>query len=95
LVNHELSTRTDYTTAASYRQTFNANVSLLAKHFKGRIKYWEVWNEPNVSELARIAEIRYVPLLDDAHNRNFVVTALCGAQPRTTTSRTTTCNPCA
>jgi hypothetical protein len=69
LVNHELSTRTDYTTtAASYRQMFNANVSLLAKHFKGRVKYWEVWNEPNVDELAKIDTLLYAPLLNDAYN---------------------------
>jgi hypothetical protein len=67
LVNHELSTRTDYTTtAASYRQMFNTNVKLLAKHFEGRIKYWEVWNEPNSADLgSKIIEALYAPLLKD------------------------------
>jgi hypothetical protein len=44
---------------ASYRQTFNANVSLLAKHFKGRIKYWEVWNEENFAK-GQVAPVRWV-----------------------------------
>jgi hypothetical protein len=69
LVNHQLFTRDDYNnpnTAADYRQAFNQTVSFLAKHFKGRIKYWEVWNEEDNAAGAGVDPVRYAPLLKEA-----------------------------
>ncbi len=53
LFNHESITRsrddansTDPAIAASYRIDFANRAKWLAGHFKGRVKYWQVWNEP-------------------------------------------------
>jgi hypothetical protein len=69
LVNHETLERRDYDTAATaveYRKAFTTTVNTIVKHFNGRIKYWEVWNESNNPEGAFVAPVRFAPLLNDA-----------------------------
>lgn len=68
LFNHESLTRsvsdansTDPSIAASYRNDFANRANWLAGHFKGRVKYWQVWNEP--VEFYPLSDSRYAALL--------------------------------
>jgi len=66
LFNHETLTRyvtqaNDVNMASSYRQEFVGQATWLAYHFRNRIKYWEVWNEPVVT--AELSESHYAALL--------------------------------
>ena len=77
LVNHETLVRQDFNdenAAAEYRQEFADTVGFTASHFKGRITYWEVWNEENYDPKPddpynppRVDPQRYAPLLDAAY----------------------------
>lgn len=54
MVNDETLTRNpsdanNNLTAESYRNELADAAARLAAHFKGRIKYWQVWNEPYIS----------------------------------------------
>jgi hypothetical protein len=69
LVHYDTLLRKDYNdpnTAAAYRAEFSARAADLAAYFNGRIKYWEVWNEPDGD--AQVREDRFVPLLNEAYN---------------------------
>jgi hypothetical protein len=52
--------------APAYRQAFAKNVWWYAVHFKQRIKFWELWNEPNLPTL-RIAPQTYAALLTESY----------------------------
>jgi hypothetical protein len=69
LVNNETLVRQDFnvdSVAISYRYDFTTTVSTIVAHFRNRIKYWEVWNEPNSADLgSKIIEALYAPLLKD------------------------------
>ncbi len=70
LVNNETLVRQDFdnaNAAAAYRQEFTDQVRFLVKHFQRRIKYWEVWNEPNFGSGTVPPEL-YAPLLKDTYN---------------------------
>mgnify|MGYP001771008373 CR=1 FL=1 len=46
-------------------------MSFIVKHFKNRIKYWEVWNEENFNDPNRGAYVQpslYAPLLNDTYS---------------------------
>lgn len=49
-----------------YRREFAENVWWYATHFKDRVTFWELWNEPNLPNL-RIAPRDYAALLVDAY----------------------------
>jgi hypothetical protein len=71
MINHETLTRPlseadNDATAASYRQEFANQAGWLAGYFTGRVKYWEVWNEPAVT--ARLSESHYAALLTHTSN---------------------------
>lgn len=71
LVNHEtlirpLSEADNDTTAASYRQEFAGQATWLAYHFRTRIKYWEIWNEPR--HTAPLNASHYAALLTQTSN---------------------------
>jgi hypothetical protein len=53
--------------AASYRFQFTARASALAQYFRTRIKYWEVWNEPDGGDTA-IDGLRFTKLVDESNN---------------------------
>jgi len=66
MINHETLTRpladaNDPAKACNYRQEFANQAGWLAGYFKGRVNYWEVWNEPVVT--ARLDESHYAALL--------------------------------
>jgi hypothetical protein len=73
LVNHQSLERSladanspDEPTAASYRNDFANNAAWLAQQFKGRINYWEVWNEPNAAPVD-LTESHYAALLNQTY----------------------------
>lgn len=74
LVNHETLSRpgsdvNDPSQADSYRQEFADTASRFARHFKGRIRFWEVWNEPfNSKQPPFVLENRYAALLTSSYN---------------------------
>jgi hypothetical protein len=50
VVNHQTLVRQDFneeSTAESYRAEFSAKANVLARYFSTRVKYWEIWNEPD------------------------------------------------
>jgi len=53
-------------TAASYRTDFANRANWLASHFKGRVKYWQVWNEP--VDVVPLSDSRYAALLTQTAN---------------------------
>jgi hypothetical protein len=88
LINHETLWRQDYNnpgSAEAYRQTFAAQAGFMADYYKGRIRYWEIWNEQNLPadlQGAFIDPIRYAPLLREAFiaivNANYQARILFG-----------------
>ncbi len=60
---------------------WTAWVTAVAQHAKGKVKYWEIWNEPyqsaafraNIPSLARLAQLAY-PILKNADANNKVLT---------------------
>lgn len=55
ILNHESLLRQDYNSddsslAEAYRQEFSNTAEYAAQYFQGRMKYWEVWNEPDLGE---------------------------------------------
>lgn len=67
LITHQALNRQDYNdeaTAASYRYDYANLAAFLAKYYEGRIKYWEIWNEPNASS---IDPALYAPLLTESY----------------------------
>lgn len=70
MVNNETLNRADYddpNNATDYRAEFTQKVGWLARHYQGRIKYWEVWNEENYTK-GKVRESLYAPLLRDTYN---------------------------
>lgn len=47
---------------------FGAFATAAARHFKGRVRAWEVWNEPNHSSFFRGSAEQYAGLLAQAHD---------------------------
>ncbi len=71
LINHESLSTTGYNdpaTAEAYREAFGNIADFLALHYRGRITYWEVWNEPNFLQGAFVDPIRFAPLLQEAYD---------------------------
>ncbi len=71
LFDHESLTRSvsdadNDTTAASYRTDFANRANALATHFKGRVKYWQVWNEPVA--VVKLSDSHYAALLTQTAN---------------------------
>ncbi|NJM39648.1 MAG: hypothetical protein HC853_02185 [Anaerolineae bacterium] len=69
LVDNQTLARQDFNqgaTAASYQAEFASRSHALALHFKGRIVFWEVWNEPNFALAAYMEAERYASLLKTA-----------------------------
>jgi len=71
MINDETLTRpredaNDPTKAASYRQEFANEAGWLAGYFKGRVKYWQVWNEPYLA--AQLSASNYAALLTQTSN---------------------------
>ncbi len=52
--------------AASYRTDFANRANALASHFKGRVKYWQVWNEP--VSVVPLSDSHYAALLTQTAN---------------------------
>jgi hypothetical protein len=57
----------DDTIAAAYRFQFTARASTLAQYFKTRIKYWEVWNEPDGGDTL-MRDTYFTKLVIDSNN---------------------------
>ncbi len=56
----------DPTIAASYATDFANRANWLAGHFKGRVKYWQVWNEP--FQVVPLSDSHYAALLTQTAN---------------------------
>ncbi|MCI0558932.1 MAG: hypothetical protein MN733_10585 [Nitrososphaera sp.] len=70
VVNHQTLFRQDYNdpaTAAEYRQEFAGWAEFLSEYYAGRVKYWEVWNEPNFVLGPYVDPELYAPLLNDTY----------------------------
>ena len=65
LVNHE-SLSTPFTDTPAYRTEFARHLWWYAMHFKDRIAYWELWNEPNLPTF-RLSPRNYAALLAEAY----------------------------
>lgn len=57
---------------------FGTFASAAARHFKGRVRHWEVWNEPNFEAFFTGTARDYAALLEEAHD------AVSAVQPRAT-----------
>lgn len=74
LINNESLLATGYNdpaTAPAYREAFGNLADFLALHYRGRISYWEIWNEPNLPQSlggAFMDPVRYAPLLQEAYD---------------------------
>lgn len=71
MINHETLTRpladaNDLNKACSYRIEFANQAGWLAGYFKGRVKYWQVWNEPRFT--APLNPSHYAALLTQTSN---------------------------
>ena len=58
--------RQDFAGLVAYQQEFAAQAGFLAHHFRGRIRHWEVWNEPNLGEGAYLPPAHYATLLQQS-----------------------------
>ena len=51
IINHETLSRSDWQTdPTAYRGEFAQTAAFLVRHFQDRVKYFEIWNEPNLDE---------------------------------------------
>ena len=51
IINHETLNRNDWQTdPVAYRPEFAQTAAFLVRHFQDRVKYFEIWNEPNLDE---------------------------------------------
>lgn len=69
VVHNETLWRDDFNTpdtAEDYRAQFSARASDLALYYKRRIKYWEVWNEPDGGDTL-IREELFEPLISNTY----------------------------
>lgn len=54
---------TDAAIQTQYRTHFAETAGMLAGYFKGRVTFWEVWNEPDDTQRAGLTVVQYTSLL--------------------------------
>jgi hypothetical protein len=57
----------DPSSAVEYREDFTNYSNFLSEYYEGRVRFWEIWNEPNLVEGPRIEPYLYAPLLNDTY----------------------------
>ncbi len=65
LMNHE-SLSAPFADTPTYRQTFVQQLEWYARHFKDRITFWELWNEPNLPTF-QLSPRYYAAFLTEAY----------------------------
>jgi hypothetical protein len=70
LVDYRTLSRVDWndsTSGSGYRQVFSNYSGWIANYYSGRVKYWEVWNEPD-GGAGPIDVDKYASILNDTYN---------------------------